>query len=123
VESLIREPPAEAPDEGQDAEPEVLTFTNLTLNLANYRVTVGQEPVELTYHEMEVLRILLAKPDRIHSYESLAESLWGDSSRRSIRHLNVLIHRLRSKLAHSSQFAIETVRGRGYGLLASRDST
>jgi len=44
-------------------------------------------------------------------------SLWGDASRRSLRHLNVLIHRLRGKLAGSPQFVIETVRGRGYGLL------
>jgi len=29
----------------------------------------------------------------------------------------VLIHRLRGKLAGSPQFVIETVRGRGYGLL------
>ena len=116
MESLIREPVA-ASSGNQTEEREILAFANLTLNLANYRVTIDQEPVELTDREIEALRILLERPDRIHSYESLTMSLWGDASRRSLRHLNVLIHRLRGKLAGSPQFVIETVRGRGYGLL------
>jgi len=37
------------------------------------------------------------------------------------RHLNVLVHRLRSKLAGSYPYWIETVRGRGYGLLKARE--
>jgi len=61
VESLIRERVA-ASSGNQTEEREILAFANLTLNLANYRVTIDQEPVELTDREIEALRILLERP-------------------------------------------------------------
>lgn len=100
----------------------VRTLGNLSLNLANYRVGIGHEVVDLTYHELELLRIFFDKPDRVIPYAEITQAIWGDSQRATTRHLNVLVHRLRSKLTASHPYVIETVRGRGYGLLKLRDA-
>jgi DNA-binding response OmpR family regulator len=97
-----------------------LSLGNLTLNLGSYSVCVNDQPVDLSVHEFEVLSILVHQPDRILPYAQLAEEVWKSSDRKHIRHLNVLIHRLRQKLTDSRPFAIHTVRGRGYGLVRVR---
>jgi two-component system OmpR family response regulator len=97
-----------------------ISLGNLTLNTGSYSVFVDEKPVELSVHEFEVLLILVHQPDRILPYAQLAEEVWQSSDRRHIRHLNVLIHRLRQKLIDSRPFVIHTVRGRGYGLVRVR---
>jgi DNA-binding response OmpR family regulator len=90
---------------------------NLKLDLDTYRMSVAGRPVETTYYELELLRLLLDQPGRIIDYTEITQTLWGAADRGALRHLNVLVHRLRAKLADSSPYSIETVRGRGYGLL------
>jgi len=98
---------------------DVRLLGNVSVNLDTYQVHVGDAFVETTYLELELLRLLMAQPNRIVSYTDLTEALLHASDRGAIRHLNVLVHRLRSKLAGSEPYTIETVRGRGYGLLRS----
>src|SRR4051794_5478727 len=100
----------------------VLSLGNLSLNLDNYRVVVGAQVVDLTYSELELLHLFFTQPDRVIPYEELTRVLWANEERGSIRHLNVLVHRLRNKLVGSDTYVIETVRGRGYGLLKSREA-
>jgi DNA-binding response OmpR family regulator len=101
----------------QEASGRVRCLGNLSLNLDNYRVSIEGEQVELTFREFELLRILAEQPDKILAYDTLTSAVWGLSGRRAIRHLNVVVHGLRAKLAASRPYVIETVRGRGYGLL------
>jgi DNA-binding response OmpR family regulator len=100
----------------------VVSIGNLSLNLDNYRVAIGGEIIDLTYHEIELLHMLVENAGRVLSYETLARAIWGNAERVSTRHLNVLVHRLRTKLAGSNPYWIETVRGRGYGLLKAQET-
>src|SRR3954470_3071225 len=112
-----------SPDLQQVPNPQtVVSIGNLSLNLDNYRVAIDGEIIDLTYHEIELLHILVENAGRVLSYETLARATWGNAERVSTRHLNVLVHRLRSKLAGSNPYWIETVRGRGYGLLQARQT-
>jgi two-component system response regulator VicR len=104
----------------RDPVPDI-SLGNLTLNPGSYGVFIDGEPVELSVHEFEILSILAHQPDRILPYEELTKEVWQSSDRRQIRHLNVLVHRLRQKLAGSWPFVIQTVRGRGYGLVRNRN--
>lgn len=104
------------------AQANVITLGNLTLNLSNFRLTMDGTPVALTFHELELLRLFFEQPDRVITYQALCEELWGESNHASIRHLNVLVHRLRVKLPRAYPYAIETVRGRGYGLLKAHEA-
>lgn len=99
----------------------VISIGNLSVNLDNYRVAINGDIVDLTYHEIELLHLLMENAGRILSYETLARSIWGNAERVTTRHLNVLVHRLRTKLSGSNPYWIETVRGRGYGLLKARE--
>ncbi|HLF71764.1 MAG TPA: helix-turn-helix domain-containing protein [Dehalococcoidia bacterium] len=100
----------------------VRVLGNLSLNLGNYRVAVADQVVDLSYHELELLRLLAEYPNSVISYSDITNAIWGNSSRSTLRALNVLVHRLRTKLANSHPYIIETVRGRGYGLLKSREA-
>jgi DNA-binding response OmpR family regulator len=105
------------------SEPEgIHTLGNLSLNLNSYRVAVGQDVIGLTYHELELLRVFFDQYDRVIPYKEITERIWGTSERTALRHLNVLVHRLRTKIASSYPYVIETVRGRGYGLLKAREA-
>ena len=98
----------------------VLEAGNLRLDLNTYRLSVDGEPIDLTYHELEVLRLFLEHPDTILPYDQITGAVWQRQDQRGKRYLNVLVHRLRSKLGASWPYLIETVRGRGYGLVKSR---
>src|SRR5689334_13470894 len=99
------------------AEQTVFSCGNLSVDLDSYRVTIGTDLVYLTYHETELLHVLMENADHVLAYDFIARAIWRNADSVTIRHLNVLVHRLRSKLAGSKPYWIETVRGRGYGLL------
>jgi DNA-binding response OmpR family regulator len=114
-------PVADARPAGSDPlarEATSVTVGNIAVDLSTYRVSVGSQPANLSYQEFELLRLLAASPDRVASFAALSGFLWGTQGRRENRRLNVLVCRLRSKLAGSAPYRLETVRGRGYGLLS-----
>jgi DNA-binding response OmpR family regulator len=99
-------------------EKDTVAAGNIALDLSTYRVSVEGRPVSLSYQEFELLRLLVNAPDRVASFGALSGFLWGSQGQRENRRLNVLVCRLRSKLAGSVPYRLETVRGRGYGLLS-----
>ena len=109
--------PASQPDPYSD----LIEVGNLMLNLGNYQVTVDGQPVELTYHEFDLLRLLAANADRIVDFRALTQALWMTQGHKELRRLNVLAFRLRQKLNETHPFHLVTVRGRGYGLVKSME--
>ena len=101
-------------DDSVDGE---LKLGNVSVDLATFKVTVGFRPANLTYQEFELLRYLVDFRDRVVSFDVLSGLLWGSTGPKETRRLNVLVCRLRSKLRNSFPYRLETVRGRGYGLL------
>jgi len=99
------------------AEVTVLCAGNVALDVASYRAMVANQPTELTYLEFELLRLLVNNANRIIAYEDLTRTLWSSSGSRERRRLAVMVCRLRTKLAASRPHRLETVRGRGYGLV------
>ena len=98
--------------------PSSLTVGNIALDLSTYRVSVESRPANLSYQEFELLRYMAGFPDKVASFDALSSFLWGTQGQRENRRLNVLVCRLRGKLAGSAPYRLETVRGRGYGLLS-----
>jgi DNA-binding response OmpR family regulator len=77
---------------------------------------VRGEPVELTYVEFEILSALASSPGRVFSREMLLEHVWGDSTYRDPRTVDVHIRHLREKLEQDAKHPeyLFTVRGVGY---------
>jgi DNA-binding response OmpR family regulator len=98
---------------------EELVFGNVRVNLGTYGVMVRDKVVDLTYYEFELLRLLCRQVDRIVNYDALCQALWTSIGQKERRRLSVTICRLRTKLESSWPYRVETVRGRGYGFIAS----
>jgi DNA-binding response OmpR family regulator len=105
------------PEHAGDLGASELTLGNVNVDFATFKVTVGLKPVNLSYQEFELLRYLADSRDRVVSFDALSSLLWGSAGPKETRRLNVLVWRLRSKLRNSFPYRLETVRGRGYGLL------
>lgn len=94
-----------------------LVLGNLWLHVEGYQVAVDDRDIYLSSVEFELLRTLALRPNKIVPFEELALQLFGSAERKSIRHLNVLVHRVRGKLSGLQPYVIKTVPRRGYGLV------
>ena len=103
-------------------EAKPLTVGNIVVDFGGFRVMVANALIDLTFQEFELLRMFVSQPDSVILYDELALALWGFVGERNRLRLGVLLCRLRAKLAASHPYRFETVRGRGYGLLAPRRS-
>jgi DNA-binding response OmpR family regulator len=89
---------------------------DLRIDFGRRLVTKRGEPVALTYVEFEILAALATTPGRVYSREELLEQVWGDSSYRDPRTVDVHIRHLREKLERDpgEPAYLFTVRGVGY---------
>ena len=96
------------------ASDDVLRCGPLTIDLANYKAFVGSKPVNLTYKEFQLLRLLASNADKVFTRETLLNQVWGYDFYGGARTVDVHIRRLRSKIEDSHHTYIETVRNVGY---------
>jgi two-component system, OmpR family, response regulator len=101
-------------EEQRDEEP--LAADELTIDFAKRVVSIRGEPVRLTYVEFEILSILARNPGRVFSRTMILDRLWGDSSYRDPRTIDVHIRHLREKIEKDPKEPefLFTVRGVGY---------
>jgi DNA-binding response OmpR family regulator len=95
---------------------EPIVAGELRIDFERRSVEVRGEPVRLTYVEFEILAALAGDPGRVHTREMLLEHVWGDSSYRDPRTVDVHIRHLREKLEDDPKEPeyLFTVRGVGY---------
>ena len=114
VRALLRR--ASLPAKEDRRESERIETDGLVVDPARRTVEVRDGAVQLTYVEFELLRTLAGNPGRVFSRRQLLEALWGDSSYREPRTIDVHVRHLREKLerdASEPEFIL-TVRGAGY---------
>ena len=101
-------------DEG--AGTDAIEANGLRIDVARRTVAVRGAPVQLTYVEFELLRILASQPGRVFDRRALLKALWGDASYRDPRTIDVHVRHLREKLERDPKQPelIVTVRGVGY---------
>ena len=88
----------------------------LRIDPARRTVELAGEPVQLTYVEFELLRVLVSNRGRAFTRQELLEELWGGSEYRDPRTIDVHVRHLREKLEHDPKEPqlILTVRSVGY---------
>jgi two-component system response regulator MtrA len=101
-----------APDTATDA----LTVGDLTLDVAAHEVRRGEQVINLTPLEFELLLALASKPQQVFTREMLLEQVWGYHYKADTRLVNVHVQRLRAKVEHDpdNPRIVSTVRGVGY---------
>ncbi|MGW5066860.1 response regulator transcription factor [Streptomyces cyaneofuscatus] len=102
---------AEAPDD------DVLSFTDLRMDLATREVTRGERRVELTRTEFTLLEMFLSHPRQVLTREQILKAVWGFDFEPSSNSLDVYVMYLRRKTeAGGEPRLVHTVRGVGYAL-------
>lgn len=93
-----------------------LSFEDVVLDREGHLVTRGEQPIELTLREFELLELFLRHPEQVLSRSTILERIWGAGYTGSDNILDVYIHLLRAKLGDKPPRLICTVRGVGYVL-------
>jgi two-component system response regulator PhoP len=85
------------------------------LDTTAQRVTLNDQPVDLTSYEYKVLEYLMLHAGELVSKSDLTEHIYEQDFDRDSNVIEVFVGRLRKKLDPSGDLKpIETVRGRGY---------
>ena len=98
---------------------QLITRDNLTVNLLERKVSVGEEEVLLTLKEFELLKKFLLYPGIVFSRDKLLNDIWGYEFTGETRTVDVHIRTLRQKLGSAGDL-IETIRGVGYRMAANK---
>lgn len=94
-------------------EPKVLKLDDLVIDHERHVVTVNNEPVDLTYKEYELLRLLMGSQGIVMTREVIMRSVWDTDFEGETRTVDMHIKTLRHKLGDYGS-RIKTVRNVGY---------
>ena len=97
-----------------DSESEILEFKDLTINLKTYDAKAGEDLLDLTFMEYELLKFFVENQDNVWSREQLLEKVWGYDYFGGARTVDVHVRRLRAKLGNKRKDWIKTVHSVGY---------
>lgn len=94
-------------------EPKLLKLDDLVIDHERHVVTVNNEPVDLTYKEYELLRLLMGSQGIVMTREIIMRSVWDTDFEGETRTVDMHIKTLRYKLGDYGS-RIKTVRNVGY---------
>jgi two-component system alkaline phosphatase synthesis response regulator PhoP len=90
----------------------VLSFKHVRIDSSARRISVDENPIELTAIEFDLLKTLAENRGRVLSREQLLENVWGGDYFGETRVVDVHLGHVRQKLGRDD--LIVTVRGVGY---------
>ncbi len=95
----------------------ILQVGDLRMDISKRRVTRGDEKIEVSPREFDVLQIFMKEPGRAFSRDELCERIWQREHEYDTRTVEIFIMRLRKKLDQPGRESlIRTIRGVGYML-------
>jgi len=101
------------PDEVSTEEDERLSLGQVRIDGARREVLVGEQPVELTAREFELLAFLVRNRGIVFSRDRLLERVWGYERPVDTRTVDSHVKSVRQKLGEGGSI-IKTLRGVGY---------
>lgn len=90
-----------------------LSLGDVSIDDQRHTVSVNETPVELTFKEYELLKLLIAHPGIVFSRQQILEKIWGIGFDMDTRTVDMHVKTLRQKLGGQA-FVIQTVRNVGY---------
>ncbi len=95
----------------------LLRAADLSLDLLTRKATRGDEVLELSMREFELLEFFLRAPGRVFSRIQIYEQVWGYGADIESNLVEVYVQRLRAKIDKDREpKLLRTVRGAGYAL-------
>lgn len=116
VQAAIRRATLYAETESKPAEPPVITFKDLILDLHSFSVKVKGKSMTLTAKEFHILKLFLTHQSRVFTKEQIYQLIWEENYYGNENVINVHIRRLREKIEEdpSAPQYIRTIWGIGY---------
>jgi len=98
-----------------DSMNEVLQVGDLTLDIQRHEARRGEQSVELTAKELELLAYLMRNAGRVLTKAQIVDHVWGYDSEATSNVVEIYIHYLRDKIDRDvARPLIRTIRGVGY---------
>jgi len=98
---------------GPEDKEKILKLGNVVLDREKHAVYVREEPVELTFKEYELLKLLMVNAGIVTTRQVILDRVWGIDFEGESRTLDMHIKTLRQKLREEGSL-IKTVRNVGY---------
>ena len=92
----------------------IINQGNLKIDTERYLVTLEGKKIDLTFKELELLKVLSSNPGRVFSRENLLKSIWDYDYYGGTRTVDVHVRRLRRKIEDHKYNFIETIWNVGY---------
>jgi two-component system, OmpR family, response regulator MprA len=102
---------------GPDSDPDELCFGGVRLDRSRHGAGVGEQVVELTRTEYQLLELFMRNPRQVLTHSVIYDRVWGYDFGAASNALRVYVGYLRRKLQQiGAADLIHTVRGVGYVL-------
>ena len=101
VKARIRSVLRRASQQVMESAPQTLAVRDMTINLDNRSVYVGEKAVNLTAKEFDLLQLFMSNRGKVFSREVLLETIWKYDYLGDLRTVDVHIRRLREKIEHN----------------------
>lgn len=112
VRALLRRSSITAPAAEAGA---VLRRGEIAVDESRRQAFKGEQPVELTMKEFDLILFLMKNPGRVYSRESLLDLVWGYDYQGDTRTVDVHIRRLREKLEQDPAHPVHIITKWGVG--------
>ena len=99
-----------------------LVIGNFTMDMEEHMAYIGDEEVNFTSREFDIVFKFLSYPKKTFSRSQLMNEFWNPDSFTGTRTVDVYITKIREKLANCKDFEIVTVHGLGYKAIISEKS-
>jgi DNA-binding response OmpR family regulator len=102
---------------------DILSLTDLHLHLTSLTLERGQEKIQLSVREFQLMEYLMRHSDRILSRDQIEQALWSWGTEPESNAVTTLVRRLRQRLEMvGAKDWLETVYGMGYRLNTPKES-
>tara|TARA_B100001250_G_scaffold181205_1_gene155867 strand:+ start:11304 stop:12080 length:777 start_codon:yes stop_codon:yes gene_type:complete len=95
-------------------EEKIISQGMLQIDTEKYLVTLEGKKIDLTFKELELLKVLSSNPGRVFSRENLLKNIWDYDYYGGTRTVDVHVRRLRRKIEDHKYHFIETIWNVGY---------
>ncbi len=122
IKANMRRLPSVVPQTQETEAGETIVTGDLTIDCDQYEIRRGEERIDLTLREFELIRFLASSPHKVFSREVLLEKVWGYEYIGDVRTVDVTVRRLREKLERNPAEPEYVVTKRGVGYYFNVDS-
>ena len=91
-----------------------LVVGNFSMDVEEHMAYIGEEPVNFTTREFDMVFKFLSYPKKTFSRSQLMNEFWNPDTFTGTRTVDVYITKIREKLTNCKDFEIVTVHGLGY---------